>query len=83
MVNQGLFVEIQQALDPVRVIGNNAIHPGQMTTVDDGEIALKLFHLANFIVEDRIAQSRILNESFGTLPDGVKEQIERRDGSNN
>jgi uncharacterized protein DUF4145 len=34
LVQRGLEPEIQRALDIVRVIGNNAVHPGQMDLKD-------------------------------------------------
>jgi hypothetical protein len=38
---------VQQSLDIVRVIGNDAVHPGQIDLTDDIETATKLFVLIN------------------------------------
>jgi hypothetical protein len=45
LVQKGLDIEIQQALDVVRVVGNNAVHPGKLDLKDDTGIALALLQL--------------------------------------
>jgi hypothetical protein len=80
LVDKGLDIEVQQALDSLRVIGNNAVHPGEMDLTDDTETATALFSLLNFIVEDRIAQPKKRRAIFDKLPEGAKAAIRRRDG---
>ncbi|MGH9199280.1 MAG: DUF4145 domain-containing protein [Acidimicrobiia bacterium] len=58
LVKKGLRTEVQQALDSVRVIGNNAVHPGEFDVTDDLETATTLFECINVIVEQMIAQPR-------------------------
>src|SRR5262249_4412270 len=55
LVEKGLPVKIQQALDAVRVIGNEAVHPGTMDLKDDQETATQLFDLVNIIAEQLIS----------------------------
>lgn len=81
LVKKGLPIEIQQALDIVRVIGNNAVHPGELSEEDVGEVASALFELINQIVEDRIARPKKLAALFDKLPEGARKAIEKRDGS--
>jgi uncharacterized protein DUF4145 len=80
LVNKGLDIEVQQALDSLRVIGNNAVHPGEMDLKDDIETASALFSLLNFVIDDRIAQPRKRKAFFGKLPEGAKAAIRKRDG---
>ncbi len=81
LVKRGLPVKIQKALDAVRVIGNNAVHPGELDLRDDKETALALFELLNMIVEVMITQPKKVDEIYEKLPEGAKEAIERRDSN--
>lgn len=80
LVANGLSVEVQQALDSLRVIGNNAVHPGEMDLTDDPETASALFELLNFIVDDRISQPKKRAAIFAKLPTGARDAIQARDG---
>jgi len=79
LVKKGLPVEIQQALDIIRVVGNNAVHPGELNSDDVYEAAISLFSLINAIVEERISKPRKLRELFEKLPEGARNSIEKRD----
>jgi hypothetical protein len=80
LVQKGLDKRIQQALDVVRVVGNNAVHPGQIDLRDDKTTATKLFGLVNIIVESQITQTKHIEEMYDTVvPETIKAQIEQRD----
>jgi hypothetical protein len=79
LVDKGLPVSIQQALDVVRVIGNNAVHPGEIDLRDDQVTAASLFQLVNVIAESMISQPKAIAEMFSKLPEGAKEGIAKRD----
>ena len=80
LVRKGLDTRIQKALDVVRVVGNSAVHPGQIDLNDDKTIATKLFGLVNVIVESQITQAKHIEEMYDTVvPDTIKAQIEQRD----
>lgn len=79
LVSKGLPERIQKALDIVRIVGNNVVHPGVMSEEDTKEYAQKMFKLLNIIVDDRIVQPREIDTLFDELPEGPKKAIERRD----
>jgi hypothetical protein len=82
LVKKGLRKDVQQALDTVRVIGNHAVHPGQMDNDDDHKACFQLFGLVNLIVGDQISQPKRIQDMFGgELTPGELEQIERRDSA--
>jgi Domain of unknown function (DUF4145) len=81
LVKKGLEVEIQQALDVVRVVGNHAVHPGTIDLKDDAGTALALLQLVNLVIERRIATQKRIAEMFKNLPPGALKQISKRDGS--
>jgi hypothetical protein len=69
------------ALDSVRVIGNEAVHPGQIDLRDTPEIAMSLFGLVNFIVEKMITEPKEIDAFYGALPATKLDQIAKRDGT--
>jgi hypothetical protein len=79
LVSKGLPVIVQRALDVCRVIGNNAVHPGEIDLNDTPDIAQQLFHMINFIVEDRISRPKQIDALYDQLPDAAKEAIKKRD----
>ena len=79
LVRNGLSEKVQRALDIIRVIGNNAVHPGQISLEDNTEIAKALFKLMNIIVDQMITQVNEINDLYSILPSGVRDAIERRD----
>ncbi len=81
LVEKGLPEKIQKSLDSVRVIGNNAVHPGQIDLRDDIKTATSLFELLNIIVEGQISQPKRVNKIFDKLPEGAKKHIKKRDGT--
>ncbi len=79
LVKKGLPVELQQALDTVRVIGNESVHPGEIDLNDTPEIAHALFEVVNFIVDDRIAQPKKRAALYASLPAAKRKGIADRD----
>lgn len=80
LVKKGLPVSIQKALDIVRVTGNNAVHPGEMSVEDNPEIVGMLFGLINLIVENQITQPKAIDSLYKKLPKASTDAINRRDG---
>lgn len=77
LVKNGLPANVQKALDVVRVIGNNAVHPGQIDA-DDVKTVRKLFSLVNLMVEYMISMPQKVNGLYNSLPNGAKKSIEKR-----
>lgn len=82
LVEQGLPPQVQQSLDVIRVIGNNAVHPGQID-VNDTDTAVTLFPLVNIIVESLIEGPKKVQAIYDGLPEGSRKAIEKRDGVQN
>lgn len=81
LVADGLSPKIQQALDLLRVVGNNAVHPGQIDLNDGRDIAIKLFHVLNFIADEMLSKPKELELLYvDVVPDETKQHINERDG---
>ncbi len=80
LVSKGLDVRVQRSLDIVRVIGNEAVHPGLVDLRDDVGTAEKLFSLVNIIADAMITQPKHIEEMYAGLPESKRAAIERRDG---
>lgn len=83
LVAKGLPVQVQQALDTVRVVGNEAVHPGTISNEDHATQVNSLFTLVNIIVQQMISQPKAVREMYEKLPPAKLEGIEIRDRQRN
>ena len=79
LVAKGLPVLVQRALDYCRVVGNNAVHPGEIDLNDTPDVAQNLFSMINFILEDRITRPKEIEALYNQLPEASQQAIEKRD----
>lgn len=80
LVKKGLNPLVQQSLDIVRVIGNEAVHPGVIDLKDDRDTAMTLFQLLNAIADQMISHPKTVQAMYDKLPEMKREAIEKRDG---
>ncbi|MCD6265467.1 MAG: DUF4145 domain-containing protein [Deltaproteobacteria bacterium] len=81
LVEDGLSQKIQKALDLLRVIGNNAVHPGQINLDDNKDVALKLFKILNIIANEMITKPKEIATLYEEIiPEETKKHIDTRDG---
>lgn len=64
--------KLQKALDSVRVIGNNAIHPNELDLRDDVDTALSMFRIINYIADRMISSKKEIDEIYSILPENAK-----------
>lgn len=80
LVKAWLNPTIQKALDTVRVIWNESVHPGEIDMKDNKDIAIKLFWLINLIANALITQPKEVEELYyWVIPDSKLDGIENRD----
>ena len=79
LVSKGISIDVQKALDSVRVIGNDAVHPGELDLTDNVSIAIVLFRLINHIIENQISSKKEIDEIYACLLDNKVKRIENRD----
>lgn len=71
---------VQKVMDALRVIGNDAVHPGliDLEGRDDKEVSLALFKITNYIVAETLGSDDMIEDLYSLLPGKVKESIENR-----
>ncbi|HEX8349154.1 MAG TPA: DUF4145 domain-containing protein [Hymenobacter sp.] len=80
LVKSGLPKAVQMALDGVRIVGNGAVHPGEIDFNDDPSIAQRLFVMLNFICDNRITQPKMISQFYdAVVPAQAKAAITKRD----
>lgn len=79
LVQKGLDPQVQKAMDVLRVVGNESVHPGQIDLEADDELLPALFNLVNIIVEQVIARPKHIGGLFAKLPESKLAAIEKRD----
>lgn len=82
LVSKGLNPLVQKSLDIVRVIGNEAVHPGVIDLNDNRDTANKLFGLINSIADQMITHPKNVEKLYGQLPEEKRKAIEERNGKN-
>lgn len=83
LVSKGLPAKLQQAFDIVRIVGNNAVHPGEIDLTDNQEMAKSLLNLLNIITDNLITQPNQIDKFYNSLPEKQLKHIEKRDSKKN
>ncbi|GAB1821107.1 DUF4145 domain-containing protein [Herbidospora sp. RD11066] len=81
LVARGLSVQIQQAMDVLRCVGNDAVHPGVIDLDENPDLVEGLFGLINLVVDQMITQPKHTQALFANLPQKNQDQVARRDAS--
>jgi len=79
LAKNGLDSRIIRMLDVVRVLGNQAVHPGHIDANDGKATVDNLMSIVNIISNSMITQGAIINKLYEKIPESNKKAIERRD----
>ena len=83
LVEKGVFSgQVVKVADTLRITGNNAVHPGQISDEDFDRAAAKMFDLINFIVKKAITEPKELDELYQLMPEKARNAAEEKDKRN-
>lgn len=73
--------KLQEAMDTLRVVGNDAVHPGliDLEGRDNRDVSLALFKILNFIVAETLESDETINELYSLIPEGPMKGIKDRE----
>lgn len=78
LLEKGLSSSLIKVMHAVRIIGNESVHPGQISVDDDPEITKAMFPLINEIVEQLITRPREQAELWDMLPESKRKPVEEK-----
>lgn len=70
---------VVQVADTLRITGNNAVHPAELSDEDFDKVATKIFDLINFIVKKAITEPKELDELYESMPENARRAAEEKD----
>ncbi len=79
LVEKGLPTTIQKAMDTIRIVGDEAVHPGEININDNKDLAIAMFRLLNMIVEKMIVEPKQIDDLYNLMPKNKLEGIGNRD----
>jgi hypothetical protein len=81
LIKKGQFpIEAIQAMDSIRVFGNEAVHPGKIQLDEPEEMTLFLFELMNDIMEETISKPKKHNKGVFTIMKRPTRSAKQRTG---
>ncbi len=72
---------VQKLMDTVRIVGNEAVHPGVLNLNDDRDLAIALFSFVNLIAEEAISIPKQADEIYARLPEAKRQAVAQRDNA--
>lgn len=78
LFENGLSANLTRVMHSVRIIGNESVHPGEISVDDDPDIAEALFGLIDQIIDQLITQPRLREELWEKLPENKRKPVEER-----
>ena len=83
LVEKGVFSgQVVKVADTLRITGNNAVHPGQISDEDFDRAAGKMFDLINALVEETITKPKMWNNLYEQMPENARNAAEEKDKKN-
>lgn len=77
LVENGLPKLLQKAMDSIRIIGDETVHPGQINIDDNREFAVAMFRMMNIIVKKIILEPKEIDDLYQLMPENKKEEIRK------
>ena len=70
---------VVKVADTLRITGNNAVHPGEMSDEDFDYVAGKMFGLLNFMIKKAISEPKELEALYQLTPEAPRKSAELKD----